>query len=156
MVAEEYLQTSSPAIFDHELNQYFPELLKFDSTEEMEKSAVYQKIKREVEQILNSVVQENFAPETSEKTDIVRALAWNIERGNRFAGIVLALAKEDKPDTSHYTDEEIVYRVKKPKHIGLIFFSEKQERVDALLNIYTERITNDFLAFAPAKERYDD
>lgn len=73
-----------------------------------------------------------------------------------FAGVALALSKEDVPDTSHYTDEEIVYRVKKPKHVGLIFFSEKQERVGELLDIYAERITNDFLAVAPAKERYDD
>jgi biotin carboxylase len=73
-----------------------------------------------------------------------------------FAGVALALSKEDAPDTSHYTDEEIVYRVKKPKHVGLIFFSEKQERVSELLDIYAERITNDFLAVAPAKERYDD
>jgi len=55
-----------------------------------------------------------------------------------------------------YTDEEIVYRVKKPKHVGLIFFSEKQERVSELLDVYAERIKNDFLAVAPAKERYDD
>ena len=40
-----------------------------------------------------------------------------------FAGICLALANTDEPDTSHYTDEEIVYRVKKPKHVGLIFRS---------------------------------
>ncbi|MGC2238946.1 MAG: ATP-grasp domain-containing protein [Pyrinomonadaceae bacterium] len=73
-----------------------------------------------------------------------------------FAGVALALSKEDVPDTSHYTDEEIVYRVKKPKHVGLIFFSEKQERVSELLDVYAERITNDFLAVAPAKERYDD
>lgn len=73
-----------------------------------------------------------------------------------FAGVALALSKEDVPDTSHYTDEEIVYRVKKPRHVGLIFFSEKQERVSELLDVYAERITNDFLAVAPAKERYDD
>jgi biotin carboxylase len=73
-----------------------------------------------------------------------------------FAGIVLCLANEDTPDTSHYTDEEIVYRVNKPKHVGLIFYSQKQKRVSELLQNYTERITNDFLAVAPAKERYDD
>jgi biotin carboxylase len=73
-----------------------------------------------------------------------------------FAGVALALSKDDAPDTSHYTDEEIVYRVKKPKHVGLIFFSEKQERVEALLETYAARIANDFLAVAPAKERYDD
>jgi biotin carboxylase len=72
------------------------------------------------------------------------------------AGIALALAKEEYPDTSHYTDEEIVYRVSKPKHVGLIFYSKKQKRLEDLLSAYTERITNDFLAVAPAKERYDD
>ncbi len=73
-----------------------------------------------------------------------------------YAGITLALAKEDQPDTSHYTDEEIVYRVSKPKHVGLIFHSPKSERISELLEIYTERISHDFLAVAPVKERYDD
>ena len=73
-----------------------------------------------------------------------------------YAGIAMALAKEEKPDTSHYADEEIVYRVTKPKHVGLIIFSKKHERVEELLSVYAERITQDFLAVAPAKERYDD
>lgn len=73
-----------------------------------------------------------------------------------FAGIALALANSDEPDTSHYADDEIVYRIKKPRHVGLIFHSTKQKRVDKLLDVYTERITNDFLAVAPVKERYDD
>ena len=73
-----------------------------------------------------------------------------------FAGITLALAKVDEPDTSHYQDPEIVYRVNKPKHVGLIFCSPDQQRVDDLMTQYSERITNDFLAVAPVKERYDD
>ena len=73
-----------------------------------------------------------------------------------FAGVALALAKTDAPDTSHYTDDEIVYRVTKPKHVGLIFYSSKQKRVETLLDTYTRRISEDFLAVAPAKERYDD
>ena len=73
-----------------------------------------------------------------------------------FAGVALALANQDEPDISHYEDKEIVYRVKKPKHVGLIFHSSKQKRVSELLASYTERITDDFLAVAPAKERYDD
>ena len=73
-----------------------------------------------------------------------------------FAGVALALANQDQPDTSHYTEEEIVYRVTKPKHVGLIFYSQKQDRVSELLEVYSERITADFLAVAPAKERYDD
>lgn len=73
-----------------------------------------------------------------------------------FAGVALALANQDTPDTSHYNDEEIVYRISRPKHIGLIFYSKKQKRLADLLSVYTERITADFLATAPAKERYDD
>ncbi|HLA94256.1 MAG TPA: ATP-grasp domain-containing protein [Pyrinomonadaceae bacterium] len=73
-----------------------------------------------------------------------------------FAGVALALANTDEPDTSHYVDEEIVYRIAKPKHVGLIFYSSKQKRVEDLLASYTERISADFLATAPAKERYDD
>ncbi len=73
-----------------------------------------------------------------------------------FAGITLALANVDQPDTSHYTDEEIVYKINKPKHVGMIFHSTRADRIEELLSIYTERITNDFLAVAPVKERYDD
>ncbi len=73
-----------------------------------------------------------------------------------YAGIALALAKQETPDTSHYTDNEIAYRVEKPKHVGLIFYSKKQERIQQLLDTYTERITEDFLAVAPVKEHYDD
>jgi biotin carboxylase len=72
------------------------------------------------------------------------------------AGIALALANIDEPDTSHYTDDEIVYRVNKPKHVGLIFRSSERQRLSQLLTVYTERITTDFLAVAPVKERYDD
>ena len=73
-----------------------------------------------------------------------------------FAGVALCLAKDDAPDTSHYIDEEIVYRVSKPKHVGLLFYSPKQERISELLSIYAEKLTQDFLAVAPVRERYDD
>jgi biotin carboxylase len=73
-----------------------------------------------------------------------------------FAGVALALANTETPDTSQYLDEEIVYRVAKPKHVGLIFYSSKEKRVNELLTKYTERISADFLAVAPAKERFDD
>ena len=72
MTVEITLQTHSPAILEHHLERVFPDLLKFESTAEMEKSAVYQTIKSEVERILNAVVQENFAPEAFEKAEMVQ------------------------------------------------------------------------------------
>lgn len=73
-----------------------------------------------------------------------------------YAGITLALAKEHTPNTEHYADEEIVYRVAKPNHVGLIFRSDRHERVAELMETYSRRIGEDFLAVAPVKERYDD
>lgn len=73
-----------------------------------------------------------------------------------FAGVALALANTDEPDTSHYTDTEIVYKVSKPRHVGMIFHSTERKRVDELLETYTTRITEDFLEVAPVKERHDD
>jgi len=86
---------AAPAnILDHDLNRYFPELLKFESTREMEHSELYQEIRPEVERILNAVVlaQSNSpAVATAHNSDPIRVLAWNIERGSRFDGIVDAL-----------------------------------------------------------------
>ena len=73
-----------------------------------------------------------------------------------YAGVCLALAKDEHPDTSHYDAPEIVYRVKKAKHVGLILHAKKKDRLHELMNHYSELITRDFLAVAPAKERYDD
>ncbi|MEP6944743.1 MAG: ATP-grasp domain-containing protein [Acidobacteriota bacterium] len=73
-----------------------------------------------------------------------------------YAAVALALAKVDQPDTSHYNDAEIVYTVNKPKHVGIIFHSKERGRIDELVEIYTERISTDFLAVAPVKERHDD
>ncbi len=89
-----------PSILEHDLNQYFPELLKFYSTPELEASDVYKVIRPEVERILNSIVVEELVgmlagEDRSAKTatdEVIRALAWNIERGICFTGIVDALA----------------------------------------------------------------
>lgn len=96
MTVEIALPKNSPAVLEHHLERAFPDLLNFNSTREMENSAVYQSVKKEVERILNAIVQENFAPEKFEKTNVVYSLAWNIERGSRFEGIVAALKTHEK------------------------------------------------------------
>lgn len=73
-----------------------------------------------------------------------------------FAGVILSLANSDEPDTSAYTDSEIVYRVKKKKHVGLIVCAKKYERVEELLGNYAERFIQDFTIIAPSREHYDD
>jgi hypothetical protein len=73
-----------------------------------------------------------------------------------YAGICLALAKEEFPDTSSYNAAEIVYRIDKPKHIGFIFQTEDKKRLEELLNSYAERIAREHLMVIPAKEHHDD
>ncbi len=71
------------------------------------------------------------------------------------AGLALALAKDEKPDISAYNDKEIYYRVAKLRHVGLIFQSEKHERIQQLLNQYTQKFTDDFLDIMPSREHHD-
>jgi len=70
-----------------------------------------------------------------------------------YAGIVLSLAKQEYPDTSSYDDPEVVCRVKKKHHAGLIVRSKKLERVQELLTQYTTRFAEDFEAVLPPLER---
>jgi biotin carboxylase len=70
-----------------------------------------------------------------------------------YAGIILSLAKQETPDTSAYNDEEVVYRVKKRHHAGIIVRSPKHERVIELLDSYAQRFADDFVAVVPPPER---
>jgi biotin carboxylase len=70
-----------------------------------------------------------------------------------YAGIILSLAKQEEPDTSGYVDEEIIYRVKKRHHAGLIVRAPRLERVNELLDDYGRRFVEDFVAVAPPPER---
>jgi hypothetical protein len=68
-------------------------------------------------------------------------------------GIALSLARQERPDTSGYADQEIVFRVDKPHHVGLVVRSPSLERVRELLDDYAERFARDFCAFVPPPER---
>lgn len=91
MAPEVNKEIQDPSVLDHDLQRAFPELLEFESTKEMEKSAVYTAVREEAERILNAVVGENFADEAREPSDSVSAIAWNLERGCVFQGILDAL-----------------------------------------------------------------
>ena len=69
------------------------------------------------------------------------------------AGIVLSLARQEWPDTSAYADPEIVTRVKKAHHAGLIVSSDRPDRIGPLLDIYVQRFQADFHASAPPPDR---
>lgn len=72
---------------------------------------------------------------------------------NKYAGIVVSLSRYEYPDTSSFSDKEIVWRMHKPWHIGLIVVSDSSERVLELLDQYTQRIGNEFHASLPAPDK---
>ncbi len=70
-----------------------------------------------------------------------------------YAGIVISLARQEYPDTSAYTDPEVVWRMNKKFHVGMILASPDAARVTELLNSYAQRITQDFSAVADYWQR---
>lgn len=69
------------------------------------------------------------------------------------AGIAICLSRQETPDTSAYTDPEIVWRVAKKHHVGLIVRSKSLERVEQLLVSYARRFQQDFLAVEALPEK---
>ena len=72
-----------------------------------------------------------------------------------YAGVVLSLANQQKPDTSAYTEPEIAYRVERAHHVGFVIKSPEHARVQELLEQYSTRFIKDFTIVAPARERHD-
>jgi len=66
-----------------------------------------------------------------------------------YAGLVLTLSHQEKPDTSHYDDAEVVWRANKAYHAGLVVASADFERIDTLIQSYIGRFMQDFNTSAP-------
>jgi len=70
-----------------------------------------------------------------------------------YAGVIVSLARQERPDTSAYNDPEIVYRITKYHHAGFVLKSPRPERVEELLDGYSKRFQADFLAIQPVPQR---
>lgn len=71
-------------------------------------------------------------------------------------GLLVCLAKQEHPDLSGYNDPEVVWRINKKQHAGLIVVSENKARVDSLIEDYQNRFIHDFLAVAPPLDKPPD
>lgn len=68
------------------------------------------------------------------------------EPKNDYAGLLISLARQEHPDTSAYNDPEVVWRMDRDHHVGLIVKSPSPERIRELLSTYTARVMHDFHA----------
>ncbi len=73
-------------------------------------------------------------------------------RRSDTAGIIISLARQDWPDTSAYDAPEVVWRLKKEYHAGLIVASPDASRVESLLEEYSHRFYDDFVTTMPAPD----
>lgn len=69
------------------------------------------------------------------------------------AGVLISLARQEWPDTSSYDDVEIVWRLRRRHHAGLIVASPDAARIRHLLDSYMHRFHADFYASMPAPDR---
>jgi biotin carboxylase len=68
-------------------------------------------------------------------------------------GVIISLARQEWPDTGAYDDPEIVWRLRRRHHAGLVVVSPEAERVQQLLQAYMRRFRDDFYAAMPAPDR---
>lgn len=70
-----------------------------------------------------------------------------------YAGVILSLARQKEPDTSAYNDSEVLLRIKKHHHAGLVLKSADPQRIPALLEEYARRFAEEFLAVEPPRDK---
>jgi hypothetical protein len=72
-----------------------------------------------------------------------------------YAGLMVSLSRQEWPDTSSYNDPEVVWRMNRSHHVGLIVRSASYERVRELMGSYGRRIQEDFGASLPPLDKPD-
>lgn len=69
------------------------------------------------------------------------------------AGLLVSLARDEWPNTYSFNDPEVVLRIAKRHHVGLLVRSPDCNRIVELLNQYSERVRKEFHASQPPPDR---
>lgn len=84
------------------------------------------------------------------ETSLARSVAYAAPRPREdYGGLLITLARQQQPDLVAYDAEEIVLKLDKPHHAGLVLASPDHGRVQALLEEYARRFAADFHAVLP-------
>lgn len=75
------------------------------------------------------------------------------ETRSHYAGLLNCLSHQEFPDMSGYQDDEVVWRLNKKHHAGVILASPDPRRLETLLDEYACRFERDFLAVLPPQEK---
>ena len=69
-----------------------------------------------------------------------------------YAGLVTSLARQEWPDLSVFADPEVVWRLNKRHHAGVIVAAPNRARVAELVAQYAKRLADDFSTSLPPGE----
>jgi hypothetical protein len=69
------------------------------------------------------------------------------------SGIIITLARQEWPDLSGYNDGEIVWRMAKRHHAGVVVSAPEATRIESLLDSYYFRFHEEFHASMPVPDR---
>jgi biotin carboxylase len=72
---------------------------------------------------------------------------------DRYAGSTICLARQAHPDMSGYNDPEIVWRLNRHHHAGLIVCDDSADRVEKLIGEYSGRFLEEFCAVMAAPDK---
>ena len=75
------------------------------------------------------------------------------EPAQHAAGLLISLAKQEWPNTDEFADPEIVWRMKKAWHVGMIVKAAQPARVEELLGQYSDRVRTMYTAVHPPPDR---
>lgn len=75
----------------HQLHEFLDTLGKLSSTKKLHNLALYQKLKKDIESVLNGIEYGFYALPSPDKKPFYRAVAWNVERGIYLDGIIQTL-----------------------------------------------------------------
>jgi len=70
-----------------------------------------------------------------------------------YGGLMISLAKQEWPDLTAYNDPEVIWKLGKRHHAGLVVSSPNYDRVGHLLDDYTRRFYADFFTSEPMRDR---
>lgn len=72
---------------------------------------------------------------------------------HEYAGLLVSLSRQEWPDTGTFDDPEIVWRLQKRHHVGMIVRSPDHARVQSLITSYVPRIGAEYTAVEAPLEK---
>lgn len=88
------------------------------------------------------------------ETALLRKTEYKLPKPTGFyAGLIVSLAREKHPDTTQFNCDEIYKVLNIDHHIGLVYKSDSEEKINELLTDVTQKITDQILQIIPPQSK---